>query len=149
MRIACDGGPPPSGQRRTWIWTWAERPAACFALLWFGATSYALVAAWASRRRAARLRTASVRQGEMLVRPMWIPSKSPNRKREAAAPGHRVATIPAVIGPDNTSMRRRWSSFPWTQYFSTICEPPMTDVSVRVSPSVVYEPKSAALSVPE
>ena len=48
-------------------------PAACFALLWFGATSYVLLAARASRRRAARLRTASVPQGEMLVRPMWMP----------------------------------------------------------------------------
>jgi hypothetical protein len=48
-------------------------PAACFALLWFGAMSYVLLAARASRRRAARLRTASLPQGEMLVRPTWIP----------------------------------------------------------------------------
>jgi hypothetical protein len=48
-------------------------PAAWFALLWFGATSYVLLAGWASRRRAMRLRAASVPQGVMLVRPIWIP----------------------------------------------------------------------------
>ena len=79
------------GLGRTW-------PAAWFALLWFGATSYVLLAARASRRRAGRLRTASVPQGVMLVRPIWIPLQET----------FQVAAVGAALG-----MGAALVGFPW------------------------------------
>jgi hypothetical protein len=49
------------------------KPVAGFVGLWFGATSYVLLARRAMRARAERLRTAPIPRDVRLTRPLWIP----------------------------------------------------------------------------
>jgi hypothetical protein len=70
-------------------------PAAAFALLWLAAAMYAVVARWALRRRAARLRTAELPRGIVLRKPIWIPLRD---GLQLVAAGAAVAAAVSLVG---------------------------------------------------